>query len=190
MQSLTGQKIELCPDRAGDGGRDTRAQRFFHGPERLLIVAGFDHDDAGGIEAETVQAMTVQASVRGGRDEHHGTARRETAEQGGHETEGGRPIRLGRRQDFVDGVQDKTGLRQAGIDGRHSQSENAVLRQDGVCPRQQTAQFIHDLGARAAVGQGNGHDFSVFGCEMDIRTKREQCKGGDSPACRSFRSRG
>ena len=39
-------------DRAGDRRRRAGAQGFLHRPQRLLVVAGLDQDQAGRIEAE------------------------------------------------------------------------------------------------------------------------------------------
>ena len=75
MQPLAGFQIERV-DQARDGGGRRRTQRFLHGPERFLAVRGLDHDQAGRIETERVETMTMQPAVRavraqciGGRDE-------------------------------------------------------------------------------------------------------------------------
>ena len=62
LQPLAGLQIELV-DHAGDGGRRRRTQRFLHGPQGFFAVRGLDQDQAGGIETETVQAMTVKPAM-------------------------------------------------------------------------------------------------------------------------------
>ena len=78
MQPLAQFQIERVDD-AGDGGRRRRPHRLLHGPQGFLAVRGLDQNEAGRIETERVEAMTMQPAVRavwaqpiGGRDEKEG----------------------------------------------------------------------------------------------------------------------
>jgi hypothetical protein len=72
VQPLAQFQIELVDD-AKDGGGRRRAHRFFHRPQGFLAVRGLDQDQAGWVETERADAMTVQPPMRsssvGGRDE-------------------------------------------------------------------------------------------------------------------------
>ena len=62
MQPLAGFQIERV-DQAGDGGGRRRTHRFLHGPQGFLAVRGLDHDQAGRIETERVETMTMQPAM-------------------------------------------------------------------------------------------------------------------------------
>jgi hypothetical protein len=62
MQPLTGFQIELV-DAAGDGGRRARPQRLLDRPQRVVAVRGFHQDQAGRIETERAQTMTIRAAA-------------------------------------------------------------------------------------------------------------------------------
>jgi hypothetical protein len=97
MQPLAGFQIELV-DCARDRGRRRRTQRLLHGPQRFFAVRRLDQDQAGRIETEILQAVTVQAAMRAAvlaqpKDRHHqeqwlrawqaGENRRDETEGGG-----------------------------------------------------------------------------------------------------------
>ena len=63
MQPLAQFQIERVDD-ADDGGRRRRPHRLLHGPQGFLAVRGLDQDQAGRIETERVEAMTMQPTVR------------------------------------------------------------------------------------------------------------------------------
>ena len=63
MQPLAQFQIERVDD-ADDGGRRRRPHRFLHGPQGFLAVRGLDQDQAGRIETERVEAMTMQPAVQ------------------------------------------------------------------------------------------------------------------------------
>jgi hypothetical protein len=62
MQPLTGFQIELIDD-AGDRGRRARAQRLFHGPERVFAVRRLDEDQPARIKPERAEAMPIRPAV-------------------------------------------------------------------------------------------------------------------------------
>lgn len=62
MQALSGETVEMAGE-SGDGAGHAGTQGFLHRPERLPVVGGLHDDDADGIEAETVQAMAMQAAA-------------------------------------------------------------------------------------------------------------------------------
>ena len=59
LQPLAQFQIELV-DHPGDGLRDARTQRFFHGPQGVFAVRRLDKDHARRIEAEGAEAMAMQ----------------------------------------------------------------------------------------------------------------------------------
>ena len=63
MQPLAQFQIERVDD-ADDGGRRCRPHRLLHGPQGFLAVRGLERDQAGRIETERVEAMTMQPTVR------------------------------------------------------------------------------------------------------------------------------
>jgi hypothetical protein len=62
MQPLTGFQIELVDD-AGDSGRRARAQRLFHGPQRVFAMRRLGEDQPTRIETERAEAMPVRPAV-------------------------------------------------------------------------------------------------------------------------------
>lgn len=159
MQSLAGQKIEFRAGHAGHRRRHARAKGFLHGPEGLRFIRRSDDDDPGRIETETIQAMSVQAVLNGALvrkgDKNHRTARRQAAEQGGDEAEGGGPVCPGHRRDLMYGGQRQAALRQAGIQRRQAEGQDPVCGGDAALPEHQTPQFMHDFGSFSAVlGKG------------------------------------
>ncbi len=63
MQLLAGLEIEPV-DHPGDGPRRARMQGLRQRPERVLAVCRLDQDRQGGVEAEGIKSVTVQAAVR------------------------------------------------------------------------------------------------------------------------------
>jgi hypothetical protein len=63
MQPLAQFQIERVDD-ADDGGRRRRPHRLLHGPQGFLAVRSLDQNEAGRIETERVEAMTMQPAVR------------------------------------------------------------------------------------------------------------------------------
>ena len=82
-------------DRARDGRGNGRAQRFLERPKRLHLILGLDQDQAGRVEAELVEPVTVRMAIS------RKSPRRDDEEQrpfGGHASEKRRGKTEGRRQ--------------------------------------------------------------------------------------------
>ena len=101
MQPLAQLEVEPCRERAGDRRRHARVQGFLHGPQRLLVVAGLDQDQASRIETEAGEAVTVRAAEAIERarraDEQQRSALRHAADERREETEGSGHVAFGLR---------------------------------------------------------------------------------------------
>ena len=63
-EAAGGRQRDIVDD-AGDKAEAFRFEAFFERPERVLVIAGFDDQDIGGCEAETLQAVDVRCAVLG-----------------------------------------------------------------------------------------------------------------------------
>jgi hypothetical protein len=186
MQPLAQFQIELV-DHAGDGGRRTRTQRLFHGPEGFVAVPGLGQDQTTRIEAETIAAMAMRTAIFaqsiGRHDEEeffppptraalagargHACWRRggNAGKQRQNEAEGGRGAAFF-RDDLMQGPAGKTALRQAAIDGGKTEGEGLSGRKP-LHFGQQPAQFLCDSSAISHCGKAGRWGHSSAG-RVDI----------------------
>ncbi len=130
MQPLAQFQIELV-DHAGDGGRRTRTQRLFEGPQSFLAMRGFDQDQTSRVEAKTMAAVTMRTAIFaqpiGRHDKQERTILRQAGKQRHDEPESRRDAAFF-RHDFMQGPADKATPRQAPIDGGKAEGEGPAGR--------------------------------------------------------------
>jgi len=123
-------------------------QRLLDRPQGLFTVCGLDQDQAGRIEAERVEAMTMKAAMQLAAVSRHHQNERVVSRQPGQEcrdeAEGGRGGALGFGYDFMQGAAGETALRQVGIKRGKAERQGFPQTFD---PRQQPAQFVDHDGA-------------------------------------------
>lgn len=126
-----------CHRRSGAGAQD-----LLHGPGSLGLVAGRDHDQSGGIEAEGVEAMAVKPSQAG-----HAARRGHQpdrplglsqAQAGGEETQRAAIVENGLRRDFMQAVQGEAAARQACVDLPDAERQHAGIGMHMIEPGQQS----------------------------------------------------
>ncbi len=154
MQPLTGFQIELV-DHPGDGLGRTRTQRLLHGPKGFSAVRRLDQDQAGRIETEGAQAMTMETAVLaqpiGRHDEEERMSPR--GKQRHDEAEGSSDGALRLGHDLMQGAASEAVLRQVGIKGGKAEGGGFAKT---LHPGQQAAQFFHYCGAVSRHGDGSG----------------------------------
>jgi hypothetical protein len=139
MQFLAGFQIELI-DHADDGLRRLRTQRLDQGPQYVLPLRGIDEDRAARIEAETVKAVTGQATAlaraigRHHEDNFFPRGRKKTRQYRHDETEGGWECNLRCRNDLMQRAADEAAMRQVRIKWGQfeSQPRQRALRPTGL----------------------------------------------------------
>jgi len=187
LQPLAQFQIEPV-DHSGDGGRRRRTQRLLQGPESVFAVRRLDQDEAGRIEPEGANAMTVKTAVfaptigRHDEDERRGGRQSDCRRRGTPMTKFS-PLALFSRKretgmrkerhdeaesggsgalvghDFMQGATGQTALRQVGIDGRQAERQGGA---NVLYSRHQAAEFFHNDGA--AAGRGNGRRLGHWLC--------------------------
>lgn len=159
MQPLAGSEIEFF-DRPGDGRGHGGTQGFFHHPQRLLLVPGFDQDQARGVEAEAIEAMPMRPATTGEFPRRKNEQKRSgwhAAEKGGEKTEGRGRVFIDFRRDLVQRSANKPASRQMCIKCGKAKGKGTGGERNAFQSRQQPAQFIQDLGvASIAVGMAEG----------------------------------
>jgi len=123
LQPLARFQIELV-DRADDGGRCARTQRFLERPQGLVAMRRLDQDQTTWIEAERAQAMTIGAAeiappVRRQNEEER-VRLRQAGKQRYDEAEGCRG-RAGLGHEFMQTPAGKAALRQVMVDGGNAE---------------------------------------------------------------------
>jgi hypothetical protein len=105
LQALACFQVQLDAEGARDGRGHARAQGFLDRPQGILLVGGFDEDDAAGIEAEGVEAMAGEARIAEGaacgEDKKKRGGARRAGEKRDQKSERGRYIGFGLRGDLV-----------------------------------------------------------------------------------------
>src|SRR4026208_2196942 len=105
MQQTCRLQVRPGVDGANDRRRGARTQRFFECPERLKFIFSLDQDQAGRIDAETVEAMPVRAAMVADAfrrdDEKDRTARGDAGEKGRRKAERSRNVRIAVRENLV-----------------------------------------------------------------------------------------
>lgn len=145
VQPLARAQIAALGHDAGDSCGSRGAQRFLHRPQGLSFVLGLDQEEAGRIEAQTAEPMTIGASEKpAGKDEHHGRRFRQTPEQGRGEAECCRPVLPLGRADLVEGAEAEAPLREAVVERGHAEGEDARCRQP-LHLRQEAPQLMQHL---------------------------------------------
>lgn len=151
MQPSARLEIELLADRARDSRGHGRAQRFLERPKRLHLIFGLDQDQAGRVEAELVEPMTVWMAVsrKPSRrdDEEHRPFRGHAAEKRGGKTEGRRQIAFALRDDLMQRPAREPASRQMRIEHGKPEGKGAFSGRWIFELRQKPAQAVHDLGA-------------------------------------------
>ncbi len=127
MQPFARSEIERC-DRSSDSRGRGGTQGFFHRPKRLFLVSDFDQDQARGIEAESIQAMSMRPAATGEfsrRQNKQNRPGRHAAEDRGGETEGRGHIFIGFGRDLVQRSENKPASRQMRIKRREAKGKRA-----------------------------------------------------------------
>ncbi len=118
-------QLELVDD-ACDGGRRARMQRFLQSPQGVFAVRGLDEDQAGRIETENVEAMTVKpakfAQLIAWHDEDERLGSPQARKDRCHEAEGGRRGALF-GHNFMQAATGQAALREVGIKGGKAKGE-------------------------------------------------------------------
>jgi hypothetical protein len=163
MQPSACLEIELLADRARDGRGNGRAQRFLERPKGLHLILGLDQDQAGKVEAEFVEPVTVRMAIsrKPSRrdDEEHRPFRWHASEKRRGKTEGRRQIAFAFGDDLMQRPAREPASRQMRIERGKAEREGAFSRRGIFELRQKPAQAVHDLGAASLRRERQGRSW-------------------------------
>jgi hypothetical protein len=123
-------------------------------------MPGFDQDQAGWIEAERVEAVTVRAAAVGEApsrgNEQHRPRWRHAAKQGDHEPEGGRQVACRLGHHLVQRPEGKAAQRQVRIEGGQPEREGTPVGAHALQLRELATQGGYRLGSALMSFEGHG----------------------------------